>query len=245
VEEGLRSERRYRIGELANLSGVPVSTLRYWERRGFLGGWRTKGGQRLFDDRDLRWVIRASVLTESHHMTEKLASTVELLVHADAETAKPSDSVALAVGVDANDAERMLSVAVANARLFAEQRELVRELTEGETLYRMLLNMVQEGILVAKANGTISVVNDSMAALLGYRREDIEGRQLADFTYDVQLRSIQNLFEEEKIGALQISGMQLLVKNGRSLPCNVRLLNIPIEGGIRPVVAITTSKAGV
>ncbi|SEF17104.1 redox-sensitive transcriptional activator SoxR [Jiangella alba] len=50
------------IGELSERSGVPASTLRYYERHGLLRSRRTTGNQRRYDEAMLRQVafIRAS-----------------------------------------------------------------------------------------------------------------------------------------------------------------------------------------
>jgi len=53
-------EPLYNIGAVARMTGVPVATLRIWERRyGFPHSARTPGGHRLYSERDvvsLRWV---------------------------------------------------------------------------------------------------------------------------------------------------------------------------------------------
>lgn len=58
--EGVSDEPLYNIGIVSKMTGVPVATLRVWERRyGFPNSVRTSGGHRLCSEREvlrLRWV---------------------------------------------------------------------------------------------------------------------------------------------------------------------------------------------
>lgn len=44
------------VGEVARRSGVPVSTLHFYEQKGLITGWRTDGNQRRFRREVLRFV---------------------------------------------------------------------------------------------------------------------------------------------------------------------------------------------
>ncbi len=44
------------VGEVARRSGVPVSTIHFYERQGLIEGWRTAGNQRRYERRVLRRV---------------------------------------------------------------------------------------------------------------------------------------------------------------------------------------------
>ena len=120
---GTGNERLYRVGELAKLSGLPVSTLRLWYQQGLIGVRKTEGGHRLFDDRDLRWVLQARDLTQGRYMTESLAKTIDSLVEVAEQPFKMAESVPLRALRHDPNYERMLDLAAQNARLFVEQRE--------------------------------------------------------------------------------------------------------------------------
>lgn len=61
----MSAPRVLRIGEVARRTGVPVSTLRAWERRyGLLDPERTEGGHRLYGQQDLERVRRMQVLLD-------------------------------------------------------------------------------------------------------------------------------------------------------------------------------------
>ncbi|MFB0614003.1 redox-sensitive transcriptional activator SoxR [Aurantiacibacter poecillastricola] len=50
----ITSEQVLTVGEVARRSGVPVSTIHFYERKGLVAGWRTSGNQRRYHRRILR-----------------------------------------------------------------------------------------------------------------------------------------------------------------------------------------------
>lgn len=65
----------YRIGAVANLSGVPVATLRVWERRyGLVAPPKTEGGQRLYSRHDVLKLTLLKTLTQQGHAISSLAT---------------------------------------------------------------------------------------------------------------------------------------------------------------------------
>ena len=50
----IKSNQALTVGELARRSGVAVSTVHFWERKGLIEGWRTSGNQRRYPRRILR-----------------------------------------------------------------------------------------------------------------------------------------------------------------------------------------------
>ncbi|RLT99954.1 MAG: EAL domain-containing protein [Ketobacter sp.] len=61
------------------------------------------------------------------------------------------------------------------------QRRTEDALRSSEEKYRMLFDMAQEGIWVLDADGFTTLVNDSMAMILGYDKEDMVGRSILEF----------------------------------------------------------------
>ncbi|APR77072.1 Regulatory protein, MerR [Minicystis rosea] len=65
MEERARSRRRYRIGELAEATGLTVRTLHHYEHIGLLApSARTEGRQRLYDEHDVRRLYRIRALRD-------------------------------------------------------------------------------------------------------------------------------------------------------------------------------------
>lgn len=52
----LEGSQALTVGEVAQRSGVPVSTIHFYERKGLIEGWRTEGNQRRYERRILRRV---------------------------------------------------------------------------------------------------------------------------------------------------------------------------------------------
>jgi MerR family transcriptional regulator, thiopeptide resistance regulator len=65
MEERTRSRRRWRIGELADATGLTVRTLHHYEHIGLLApATRTEGRQRLYDEHDVRRLYRIRALRD-------------------------------------------------------------------------------------------------------------------------------------------------------------------------------------
>jgi DNA-binding transcriptional MerR regulator len=113
-------ERRYRIGEVAELAGVTTRTIRYYEELGLLGGTasRTKGAHRLYTDADI------TRLQELIRLRDLLGLSLdELTALAEAEEARAALRNQWAES--ASDRERAQIVKAAIA-LIERQLELVR-----------------------------------------------------------------------------------------------------------------------
>lgn len=66
---------RYRIGAVAKLAGLPVATLRVWERRyGVVTPPKTEGGHRLYSDQEVLKVTLLKSLTQQGHAISTLAN---------------------------------------------------------------------------------------------------------------------------------------------------------------------------
>jgi DNA-binding transcriptional MerR regulator len=65
---------RYRIGAVAKLAGLPVATLRVWERRySVVTPPKTDGGHRLYSDQDVLKVTLLKSLTQQGHAISTLS----------------------------------------------------------------------------------------------------------------------------------------------------------------------------
>ncbi len=96
------SAGRYRVGGAATLAGVPVHTLRIWERRyGPFASARSPGGNRLYTDDDVEMVRQLRKLVERGHPIGMVTSLSQnerarLLSHAEAPPVQPSAVAVLA-----------------------------------------------------------------------------------------------------------------------------------------------------
>jgi PAS domain-containing protein len=67
------------------------------------------------------------------------------------------------------------------ARDITERNQGVRALAESEARYREILDTMQDGVWRVDADHRTEYVNPRMASMLGYSREEMIGRELADF----------------------------------------------------------------
>ena len=70
--------KRYRIGELARLSGLTLRTIRYYGELGLLAEGRTNGGQRYYSDQDLVYLKRIGELKALGFSLEEIARIIRL-----------------------------------------------------------------------------------------------------------------------------------------------------------------------
>ena len=78
MEERTTSQRRWRIGELADATGLTVRTLHHYEHIGLLApSTRTEGRQRLYDEDDVRRLYRIRALRDLGLSLEDIARVLD------------------------------------------------------------------------------------------------------------------------------------------------------------------------
>ncbi|MBO4409681.1 MAG: MerR family transcriptional regulator [Spirochaetales bacterium] len=70
--------KRYRIGEIAALSGLTPRTIRYYGELGLLSDGRTRGGQRFFSDQDLVYLKRIVELKSLGFTLDEISRIIRL-----------------------------------------------------------------------------------------------------------------------------------------------------------------------
>ena len=70
--------KRYRIGEIARLSGLTPRTIRYYGELGLLSDGRTRGGQRFFSDQDLVYLKRIIELKSLGFSLDEISRIIKL-----------------------------------------------------------------------------------------------------------------------------------------------------------------------
>ena len=70
--------KRYRIGEIARLSGLTLRTIRYYGELGLLAESRSGGGQRYYTDQDLVYLKRIIELKGLGFSLEEIARIIRL-----------------------------------------------------------------------------------------------------------------------------------------------------------------------
>lgn len=70
--------KRYKIGEISQLSGLTLRTIRYYEEMGLLSAGRTSGGQRFYSDQDLVYLKRIIELKSLGFSLEEISRIIRL-----------------------------------------------------------------------------------------------------------------------------------------------------------------------
>ncbi|MBQ0071218.1 MAG: MerR family transcriptional regulator [Spirochaetales bacterium] len=70
--------KQYKIGQIAELSGLTLRTIRYYDEMGLLAAGRTKGGQRYFSDQDLVYLKRIKELKGLGFSLEEIVRIIRL-----------------------------------------------------------------------------------------------------------------------------------------------------------------------
>ena len=79
-----------------------------------------------------------------------------------------------------------------------EQKQAERALRDSEERFRRMVEIAAQGIWIVDPTATISFVNDRMAAILGYSKEDLLGRRYFDFMDPEERERAEPEFEARK-----------------------------------------------
>ncbi len=79
-----------------------------------------------------------------------------------------------------------------------ERKKAEQALAESEARYRRIIETAEEGIATHEPDGTITYVNQRMADMLGYSREEIIGRSSLDFVDDEEREKVNRARESLK-----------------------------------------------
>ena len=70
--------KRYKIGEIAKLTGVTVRTLRYYEEEGLVKSWRTEHHQRYYSDEVIIYIKRIKELKSLGFTLDEIKKIIKL-----------------------------------------------------------------------------------------------------------------------------------------------------------------------
>ncbi len=70
--------QRYKIGKIAELTGLTLRTIRYYEEEGLLSAKRTDGGQRYYSDQDIVYLKRIIELKELGFTLDEIKKIIRL-----------------------------------------------------------------------------------------------------------------------------------------------------------------------
>lgn len=99
----------------------------------------------------------------------------------------------------------------------ASRRKAEEKLTEHEENYRRILEIANEGILMADTSGKITFANPKMAEMLGYTIEELVGRPGISLVSPPEQPSILNKMEKRKDGAKEEYEVRFRRRDGGEL----------------------------
>src|SRR5665647_3431129 len=97
------------------------------------------------------------------------------------------------------------------------QKELEEKLRESEIKYRNIVETSVEGIWIFNAVSETTYVNEKMAEMLGYTREEMIGRFIWDFAYEEDKGIFQVKLANRKQGIDEVYELKLIHKDGSPL----------------------------
>ncbi|MHA2182439.1 MAG: PAS domain-containing protein, partial [Promethearchaeota archaeon] len=137
----------------------------------------------------------------------------------------------------------LIGVTTDNSQQIAYEREII----ESEKKYRQLLEDSLEGVWIIDENAITTLVNPSMGRILGYKVEEMIGRNLFDFTPQEEVETTKNTLEKRRKGIKEEIEKKFLRKDGKKV--FTRLMTSPIfnntgkyKGAIAFVSDITERK---
>ncbi len=128
-----------------------------------------------------------------------------------------------------------------------QQKEVIREVRNREKEYRVLLESLQEGIWAIDKDAKMRFVNPHMAEMLGYRIDEMMGRQALSFLDKEGIKKAEYYLERRKQGIRETYEARLLHKNGKIVHALITATPLFNEkgqhdGSIAGVIDITEKK---
>src|SRR5690606_6005390 len=111
------------------------------------------------------------------------------------------------------------------------RRRMEDALRGSEEKYRRLFEMAQEGIWVIDAGGKTTLVNASMASMLGYKREEMLGRHVFDFMDESTRTVAMENMRRRSQGIEEQHDFEWLSKTGRRIYTTMQTAPIFDENG--------------
>ncbi len=98
-----------------------------------------------------------------------------------------------------------------------ERKKAEQNLKESEKKYRQLIEMAQEGIWLIDKDANTSFVNPSMAKMLGYTVEEMQGKHLYSFMDERGVEISKNNLKRREKGSTEQHDFEFIRKDGKRI----------------------------
>jgi len=102
----------------------------------------------------------------------------------------------IAMDLDEFQFSEFSDLAVSANQMLAERKKAEDALRESEKRHRSILENIEEGYCEVDPNGGILFFNDSMCRILGYSRNELEGKNSADILEEIDRRPVFKTFAD-------------------------------------------------
>ncbi len=104
-----------------------------------------------------------------------------------------------------------------NEELNRQVEEKTAVIQESEERYRRIVETAQEGIWMIDKNNCTSFVNDRMAEMLGYTRQEMMGRQIFEFMDEQGIAISERNIQRRRSGISDDHEFKFLTRDGRAI----------------------------
>ncbi|MCZ6887424.1 MAG: EAL domain-containing protein, partial [Gammaproteobacteria bacterium] len=113
---------------------------------------------------------------------------------------------------EASELIATLDNALLTRKLEIDNQEMERKLRESEQLHRYIVNSSPDLVYMLDRNGCFTFLNDRVETLLGYTKEELDGRHYSELIFEEDIEAARNLFNERRIGGRAIRNIELRLR---------------------------------
>lgn len=106
-----------------------------------------------------------------------------------------------------------METALRQVRLEYEHEAMESQVKESEELHRFIVNSSPDLVYMLDRNGCFSFLNDRVASLLGYAKEELLGKHYSELIDDDDLQTVNNLFNERRTGDRAVKYVEVRLKS--------------------------------
>jgi len=169
------------------------------------------GGQFFFDDEPLDYELFRSQARKYGFNEEAYVATLEKVPRLSRETVKIGMSFFMTF---ANMLSQLNYSNIKLAKSLSERDTILEALKVSEEKYRKIVETTNEGVWIFNAVSETTYVNEKMAEMLGYNREEMIGRFIWDFADEEDKGIFQVKLSNRKKGIDEVYELKLVRKEG-------------------------------